>query len=49
MATNEHVVTQLEQEMITLKAQVSDQTGPADTVRTINNLGGRLSAVVEKN
>ena len=35
--TIEHVVTQLQQEVITLKAQTADQTGLADAVRAINN------------
>ena len=34
----EQVVTQLQQEVITLKAQVADQSGLADAVRAINNL-----------
>ena len=33
MLTIEEVVTQLHQEVITLKAQVADQTGVADAVR----------------
>ena len=36
--TTEQVVTQLQHEEITLKAQVADQTGLADAVRAINNL-----------
>ena len=34
----EQVVTQLQQEMIPLKARVADQTGLAEAVRAINNL-----------
>ena len=36
--TIEQVVTRLKQEIITLKAQVANQTGLADAVRAINNL-----------
>ena len=36
--TMEQVVTQLQQEVSTLKAQVLDQSGLADAVRAINNL-----------
>ena len=36
--TIEQVVTQLQQEVITLKAKVACQTGLADAVRAINNL-----------
>ena len=36
--TIEQVVTQLQQEVITLKAQVADQTGLAEAVRAISNL-----------
>ena len=36
--TVEQVVTQLQQGVITLKAQVADQTGLVDAVRAINNL-----------
>ena len=36
--TMEQVVIQLQHEVITLKAQVADQTGLADAVRAINNL-----------
>ena len=35
--TIEQVVTQLQQEVITLKAQVPDQTGLTEAVRAINN------------
>ena len=35
--TSEHVVTQVQQEVFTLKAQVADQSGLADAVRVINN------------
>ena len=35
--TIEQVVTQLQQEVITLKAQVPDQTGLAEAARAINN------------
>ena len=34
----EQVVTQLHQEVITLKARVADQTGLGDAVRAVNNL-----------
>ena len=34
----EQVVTQLQQEIFTLKAQVAEQSGLADAVRAINNL-----------
>ena len=36
--TIEHAVTELQQEVITLKARVADQTGLAGAVRAINNL-----------
>ena len=36
--TIEQVETQLQQEMITLNAQVADRTGPTEAVRAINNL-----------
>ena len=36
--TTEQVVTQLQQEVFTLKAQVAHQSGLADAVRAINNL-----------
>ena len=35
--TSDHVVTQLQQEVFTLKAQVPDQSRLADAVRVINN------------
>ena len=37
--TMEQVVTQLRQEVFTLKAQVADQSGLSDAVRAINVLG----------
>ena len=36
--TMEHAVTQLQQEVFMLKAQVADRSGLADAVRAINNL-----------
>ena len=36
--TMEQVVTQLQQQVLTLRAQVADQSGLADAVRAINNL-----------
>ena len=36
--TMEHVVTQLQQELFTLRAQVAAESGLADAVRAINNL-----------
>ena len=36
--TMEHVVTQLQQELFTLRAQVAAASGHADAVRAINNL-----------
>ena len=36
--TMEQVVTRLQQEVSTLKAQVADQSTHADAVRAINNL-----------
>ena len=36
--TMEQVVTQLQQEVFTLKVQVADQSGIADEARAINNL-----------
>ena len=36
--TMEQVVTEFQQEVFTLKAQVADQSGLADAVRAINNL-----------
>ena len=36
--TMEQVVTQLQQELITLRAQVAAESGLADAVRAINNL-----------
>ena len=36
--TVEEVVTQLQQEVVTLKAQVADQAGLAEAVRAVNNL-----------
>ena len=39
MMTMEQVVTQLRQEVFTLKAQVADQSGLSDAVRAINVLG----------
>ena len=35
---DEHVVTQLHQEVITLEAPLADQTGFVEAVRAINNL-----------
>ena len=46
--TVEQVVTQLQQEVFTLKAQVADQSGLADAVHAINNLAtaqGRILRV----
>ena len=37
--TMEEVVTPLQQEVFTLKAQVADQSGRADAVRAVYNLG----------
>ena len=37
LLTSEHVVTQLQQEVFTVNAQVADQSGLADAVRVINN------------
>ena len=34
----EQVVTQLQREIFTLRAQIADQSGRADAVRAINNL-----------
>ena len=36
--TMEQVVTRLQQELFTLRAQVAAESGPADAVRAINNL-----------
>ena len=36
--TMEYVVTQLQQELFTLRAQVAAESGLADAVRAINNL-----------
>ena len=36
--TMEQVVTQLQQEVFMLKAQIADQSGLVDAVRAINNL-----------
>ena len=36
--TMEQVVTQLQQELLTLRAQVAAESGLADAVRAINNL-----------
>ena len=36
------VVTQLQQEAFTLKAQVADQSGLSDAVRTVNNSAAAL-------
>ena len=36
--TMEQVVTQLQQELFTLRAQVAAESGLADSVRAINNL-----------
>ena len=36
--TMEQVVTQLQQELVTLRAQVAAESGLADAVRAINNL-----------
>ena len=44
--TMEQVVTQLQQELFTLKAQVAAESGLADAVRAINNLA---TAQVRKN
>ena len=37
LLTSEHVVTQLQQEVFTVNAQVADQSGLADAVRVTNN------------
>ena len=36
--TMEQVVTQLQQEVFTLDAQIADQSGLADAIRAVNNL-----------
>ena len=41
--TMEQVVTQLQKELFTLRAQVAAESGHADAVRAINNL--RVSSV----
>ena len=46
MATIEQVVTQLQQELITLKAQVTDQSGLAEAVLAMNSIA---TAQVRKN
>ena len=40
--TMEHVVTQLQQELFSLRAQVAAESGLADAVRAINNLAAQF-------